>query len=159
MGIDENDLYSKHSCLKVYKTSFEDTFLQETKAFYARESADFLQHNSVTEYLKKAEERLKEEEKLCQICLHQSTKISLIKTCEETLIQNHIPVLTSEFLTLTDENKIDDLARMYQLLSRVPNGLNELAVKLEDYIKNNGISSLSKFLDSALMVRSQSSIF
>ena len=39
--------------LAIYKNYFEKRFLEETRNFYATESADFIQSNNVTEYMKK----------------------------------------------------------------------------------------------------------
>ena len=54
LGIDESE--HNKGTLDVYKAFFEKPFLDETKAYYDRESRQFLEDNSVVEYMKKVSE-------------------------------------------------------------------------------------------------------
>ena len=71
LGLDENDTSRK--TLDIYKKYFEEAFLVATKTYYAMESERFLAANSVVEYLRKAEGRLKEEESRVDLYLDEST--------------------------------------------------------------------------------------
>lgn len=60
LGLDESDI-NKVS-YEIYKEHFEQPFLEATEKYYRKESETFLAENNVQDYLKKAEERLREEE-------------------------------------------------------------------------------------------------
>lgn len=49
-----------------------------------------------------------------------------------------------------------DLGRMYNLVSRITDGLGELKKLLETHIHNQGLAAIEKCGDSALNVRQQS---
>ncbi len=136
----------------MYKESFENKFLEDTERFYNRESAEFLHQNPVTEYMKKAEARLKEEERRVQIYLHETTLERLLKTCDKVLIEKHLEIFHAEFQSLLNADKNEDLGRMYQLVSRIPDGLGELKNLLENHINNQGLVAIEKLGDEALNV-------
>merc|ERR1712223_684727 len=136
--------------LSVYKESCEDQFLDDTERFYTRESSEFLHQNPVTEYMKKAETRLKEEERRVQIYLHETTLDRLLKTCDKVLIEKHLDIFHAEFQNLLNSDKDDDLGRMYQLVSRIPDGVGELKRLLENHINNQGLVAIDKLGDEAI---------
>ncbi|KAL5501395.1 CDC53_1 [Sanghuangporus vaninii] len=107
LGIDERD--SNTHSLDVYKDHFETLFIAATESYYKQESTNFLSANSVSDYLKRAEERLKEEEDRVDRYLHAITRKTLVATCEHVLIREHAE-------TINDEESIDTKAYVDALL-------------------------------------------
>jgi cullin 1 len=97
--------------------------------------------------MKKAETRLAEEEGRVQMYLHPDIYGPLMKTCQKVLIQEHAPLLREEFQVLLDNDRQSDLQRMYNLLSRIPDGLEPLRTKFEAHVRRAGTSAVDKIAD------------
>ena len=72
LGLDEAD--TQRQVLDVYKDAFQAPFLKSTIAYYSAESHDFVQKNSISDYMKKAEARLLEETDRIDLYLHDTTR-------------------------------------------------------------------------------------
>lgn len=142
LGLDEQD--SSKSTLDVYKEFFEKPFLDATEIYYDNESKQFLAENSVVEYMKKAEHRLEEEKNRVSMYLLQEIMSPLMRRCEESLITKHSQALREEFQVLLDHDKQEDLGRMYNLLARIPEGLDPLRTRFETHVRKAGLSAVEK---------------
>lgn len=147
LGLDEHD--ATKSTLDTYRFHFEKPFLAATEEFYKAESKQFVAENSVVEYMKKAEARLAEEEERVRMYLHNDIAVPLKKTCNKALIADHSPMLREEFQVLLDNDREEDMARMYNLLSRIPDGLDPLRQKFEAHVRNAGLNAVAKVASDA----------
>ncbi|KAI0786858.1 Cullin-domain-containing protein [Abortiporus biennis] len=144
LGLDESDILKVSH--EVYKEHFEQPFLDATEKYYRKESETFLAENSIPDYLKRAEERLREEEDRVERYLNTNTRKGLISKCEHVLIREHAERMWESFQELLDYDKDEDLQRMYALLSRIPEGLDPLRKKFEEHVKKAGLNAVSKLI-------------
>ncbi|KAK3940105.1 Cullin-1 [Diplogelasinospora grovesii] len=147
LGLDEGD--SSKTTLDVYRYHFERPFLEATKLFYQNESKQFVAENSVVEYMKKAEARLDEEEERVKVYLHPDIAIPLKKACNQVLIAEHQTILRDEFQVLLDNDREEDMARMYNLLSRIADGLDPLRSRFEAHVRKAGLAAVAKVATDA----------
>ncbi|KAJ9663011.1 ubiquitin ligase (cullin) of SCF [Neophaeococcomyces mojaviensis] len=146
LGLDEND--PTKSTLDVYRRHFEAPFLTATKTYYQQESKLFVAQNSVVEYMKKAEARLEEEKDRVGLFLHPDIMKKLMDVCNEALITDHSLLLRDEFQLLLDNERKEDLTRMYKLLSRIKDGLDPLRNRFEAHVRKAGLASVDKVATS-----------
>ncbi|KAG9245751.1 Cullin [Calycina marina] len=142
LGLDESD--PTKSTLDVYRYSFERPFLEATKVFYQTESAQFTAENSIVEYMKKAEARLAEEAERVPMYLHPDIEKPLTKCCNTALIADHSAILRDEFQVLLDHDRYEDMERMYNLLARIPDGLEPLRSRFEAHVRKAGLAAVAK---------------
>eukprot|EP00931_Biecheleriopsis_adriatica_P030370 TRINITY_DN17902_c0_g1_i1.p1 TRINITY_DN17902_c0_g1~~TRINITY_DN17902_c0_g1_i1.p1 ORF type:complete len:787 (+),score=219.46 TRINITY_DN17902_c0_g1_i1:64-2424(+) len=114
----------------VYKECFEEAFLKHTQGFYQDESVQYISQNTCSDYLKKAEKRIREEKARVENYLHESTMAKIQELCDEEWISAHYKTLismeNSGCAWMFHHDKVQDLERMYMLFSRVPNTLKEV---------------------------------
>ena len=90
---------------------FDQRFLRDTDEFYKMKTGNFLQSNSVGDYMAMVQ-RSWEEEQLLTRTLHSSTQQELKKLYRRVFIQDHIQVFRQEFRKLLADNLPDDVKRM-----------------------------------------------
>jgi len=107
----------------VYCRDFEQPFLQRSADFYKIESNEYLAQNSAPDYMKKAEQRLQEEADRVTHYLDARSEPKIKEVAERELIARHMRQLAemqhSGCVVMLEDNKVDDLARMYKLFKRV----------------------------------------
>ncbi|CAH2050844.1 unnamed protein product, partial [Iphiclides podalirius] len=127
------------SDLQIYQDAFEHKFLQATERLYAAEGQRLMRELSVPQYLAHVEKRLREENERLLHYLDPSTKWQLIHTIERQLLSEHLSgILTKGLEALMDGPRLTDLTTLYNLFSKVKDGLNELCNHFNAYIKKKG---------------------
>ena len=150
----------------VYQQDFERSFLMSSQTFYHEESLKYLTENTCRAYMKKAEDRLSEEQHRVSRYLHESTGPKLIRIVEGELIHRHARALVgmenSGCIVMFRNNKTEDLARLYRLFRRVPETLKHVETSMRKYIVEVGTSYVKdqeedkdpvKFIDTVLNMR------
>lgn len=131
-------LLRMYSALGIYNERFEAPFLEATTTYYANEGIRKIQEYEVSEYLKRVEVRLQEENERIYHYLDSTTKKSLVAIVEKQLLETHISsVLEKGFDAMVEGNRYQELALMYHLFARV-NGQEALKNSWKSYIKSAG---------------------
>ena len=98
----------------------------------------------MVEYMKKAEARLEEETARIGLYLHTDITKSLTDTCLDVLVTAHSAILRDEFQVLLDNERQEDLARLYRLLSQIKDGLEPLRSKFETHVRKAGLAAVER---------------
>jgi len=142
------EMGGSRASLETYATDFEEMLLSTTADYYSRESAKWAGNDSFPEYMRKAEDRLKQEQDRVANYLHSSTEEKLLKVCEEQLLQNPEQQLLEKEHSgcekLLLDNKTEDLSRMFRLFSRIPTGLPPIANIVRKHITDVGLALVKK---------------
>ncbi|KAI5092909.1 cullin-3 [Silurus meridionalis] len=132
----------------VYEEDFETPFLEISAEFFQMESQKFLAENSASVYIKKVEARINEEIERVIHCLDKTTEEPIVKVVERELISKHMKTIVemenSGLVHMLKNGKTEDLACMYKLFSRVPNGLKTMCECMSLYLREQGKALVSE---------------
>ncbi|KAK3248376.1 Cullin-1 [Cymbomonas tetramitiformis] len=146
--------------LNDYDKDFEAFLLKATASFYSRKAAVWIQEDSCPEYMLKAEDCLKHEKERVGHYLHPSSEEKLLREAEnQILAQYEQQLLDKEHSgchALLQDDKTDDLSRMFRLFNRVPNGLQPVSEIFRKHIENEGME-LVKQAENAATAKKDSS--
>lgn len=129
----------------VYERDFEELFLGTTQEFYRCESLSYLSHNTASDYVRKAQERLEEEKQRASQCVAPTTDGPLLRIIETELVERHAKSLVEmehcgfkALLAHTQETHLENLQLIYDLFSRVPSTVDLLRDALSEIVKKEG---------------------
>uniref|UniRef100_A0A8C5DG41 Cullin-3-like n=1 Tax=Gouania willdenowi TaxID=441366 RepID=A0A8C5DG41_GOUWI len=132
----------------VYEEDFEGPFLDMSAEFFQMESQKFLAENCASVYIKKVEARINEEIERVMHCLDKTTEEPIVKVVERELISKHMKTIVemenSGLVHMLRSGKTEDLACMYKLFSRVPNGLKTMCECMSFYLREQGKALVSE---------------
>ncbi|GJD05562.1 Cullin-4A [Galdieria sulphuraria] len=132
------DMIRMFTALEIYGESFEKAFLDASSEYYNNEGNVLLQQYDIYTYLKHVEIRLSEEVNRVVHYLDRITKAPLIQLVENCLLESHtVEILDKGFDNMMEENRQEDLARLYRLLARV-HQLDQVKKYLGIYTKSTG---------------------
>ncbi|GKY92196.1 hypothetical protein MPSEU_000190800 [Mayamaea pseudoterrestris] len=133
--------------LEAYVADVEDPLLLNTREFYQKKREDWI-NSSTPEYLIKAEVALEEEIERVNAYLNSSTESKLLRVVEEELLERVEADLlekeSSGCRALLQNDKSEDLQRMFRLFSRLENGLDPIAQIFKDVITDMGEDVISR---------------
>jgi cullin 1 len=134
--------------LDVYQSDFESQLLQQSRQYYSAKSKAWLTEDSTPVYLQKVEEALQSERSRVERYLNKITDPKLSKVLEDVLLQvtekELIERENSGVIALLRNDKLDDLARMFRLFSRIKNGLDPIADLVQKHITAVGNDIVEK---------------
>lgn len=133
--------------LDAYNQDLEEPLLQSTREFYSKKREEWI-NESTPDYLIKAEEALKEERARVGDYLNSSSEAKILKVVEEEILEKVETVLlekeSSGCRALLQNDKSEDLQRMFRLFQRLENGLVPIANIVQAFITSMGQEVISR---------------
>jgi cullin 1 len=133
--------------LDSYNTDLEEPLLVNTREYYAKKRTEWI-NDSTPDYLIKAENALHEERARVADYLNSNTESKLLHVVEEEILEAVETTLlekeSSGCRALLQNDKSEDLQRMFRLFQRLENGLPPMAQIVQEFITNMGMDIISR---------------
>ena len=136
---------------KLYLTSFEPKFLEASRTFYREEGQGLVAEADASTFCSHARRRIREEEERCQQTVSPISEPKIRGVVEKELISDHIREIINMEGTgvrnMLDNDRVEDLANVYELISRV----DPKKVALKDAVQKRVIELGSDINKTALV--------
>lgn len=133
--------------LESYNSDLEDPLLVNTREYYAMKREEWI-NDSTPDYLIKAEDGLNEERARVADYLNSSTETKLLRVVEEEILESVEQTLlekeSSGCRVLLQNDKSEDLQRMFRLFQRLENGLLPMAQIVQEFITSMGADLINR---------------
>jgi len=136
--------------LDVYIEELEAPLLMASVTFYSKKAAVWSEQCSCPEFLINAERALDDELARRVSYLHAHTEELLLRVCEVEVLLNHEKTIlnkeNSGLVALLQQNKTEDLTRMYRLYSGITSsdGLQPIASIFQKHIEREGFAIVAE---------------
>ena len=127
-----------------YVDLFEKPFLEDTRAYYERESQELLilQESALAAFCSKAEQRLLEENGRLDSYILRVTEEKLRTVLHDTWIHNHAMFLFAMkdgFVSLMDAHRLAEIKKFFSLCVRLPVVIEMLWDNFYQYVRGRGM--------------------
>ncbi|KAL3319873.1 Cullin-5 [Cichlidogyrus casuarinus] len=143
-------LFDKNANL--YADNFEKAYIENTESFYRIRCVEYIAEQGIRKYMEYAQGKLAEEQQRATKYLetkHEFDSVSkLMHACVQTFVMEDINLIMEEFPILLSEENVPMLHLAYDLIQRVPKGVERVLELLERYICDTGISDMRSVADT-----------
>ncbi|GAM23440.1 hypothetical protein SAMD00019534_066150 [Acytostelium subglobosum LB1] len=132
---------SHHS--KVYESVFETPFIEASTNYFQLEAQNLFSSSTCSDYLKKVEQRIKEETERVAHYVNSSTESKMKILLEKIFIGDYVLTLSnmeSGVIPMFREDKFDDLRRMHSMFGRTSHGVPTIYQILRQHLMEVGKS-------------------
>ncbi|CAD7938152.1 unnamed protein product [Amoebophrya sp. A25] len=140
-----------HHHLAIYQQDFEENFLPDSKDYYARKAAGWLESNSFSEYLLQADTCMQKEAERVKMYLHRSTDNKLKGVLLDAFFQEDVRKILldkpSAIGWLLEHDKKQDLSRAHKLFALIENGLAPVAKVFKEHVITKGNAIVDERLE------------
>ncbi|KAL9657721.1 hypothetical protein ABK040_005072 [Willaertia magna] len=129
---------------KVYIPVFETKFLDESHNYYKVEAQKFFDNSTAVDYLKRIQQRLKEETERAERCLDVDTKAKIENVVKQEMIEKYKELVVkkegSGVLVMLKDKKEQELRLIYDVLSLVEGALEPTIDIFREYVSEQGMA-------------------
>lgn len=107
---------------------------------------------SFVSYMQHARKRIDDEMQERAVLLHETTKKKLLKVCSDAMVEQYFDIFDTEFASMLENDRVNDMGLMYSLASLSKVVLNSLYGIYETHITKNGLEQIEKCAEEAAKV-------
>lgn len=127
----------------VYDNCFEKIYEIESIEYYKAEARDLFDRSTVPDYLRKVQDRLREERERADRCFDESTKVKIESAIKTHMILSYVDGIINKestgVLSMFQQWQIQELRLVYDVLDLVDTGLDKAIEMMQQFLTSQGL--------------------
>ncbi|KAL3128590.1 cullin-like protein [Cryptosporidium hominis] len=145
------EMSEKSKIPEIYENEIENVVINHLNSYYGSLAPKWVRNDKLLEYLSRVDGIVNFENKLCELCLFNSTRKKIQKSLTQILLADEMKEILSNSSSIKKmflDNEFEQLKLLFRHFSTIHHGMHALNIQFKRYLTECGQLVINKFSES-----------